>query len=768
MKRAWWFLLFSVLLVIAAIRLPDIHTDINDFLFAGGDEDFASLAGRLQSEELSRRYLISLLHAQVDDQTRFDFLLDFQQALESDPAVARVWTNQTSDETLRALLDVYLSHRIQLFSLNPEEAFPHLFTQPGLDAQASKIKQALLGPDPILVNSLIIQDPMLLTLNWLEQLEQRLNRQQDKQGYSAVFVETRASGMESLAQQEFQQHIQRQFERINRNYGNPMQMEMTGVPIFAVAIKQAVSNDIHTVSSLSLAAILLLFILVFRSIRALLATVLVMMTTVSVAVLATFGLFGFVHGLTLALGTTLIGVCIDYPIHAMVHGARPGEEGRRHRVSQIWPAMLVGGVTTVIGYIALGLSGFPGLQQIALFSAAGIFTALLLTRFILPDLMDLLTIDMHPRLRLGWLLNPPRRNRLRLLILIGALVGLLSGIGQLRWSTDLATLSPAMEGLKQVDQEIRSRLVSMEPGRFILAEGETLEQALQTSENLESRLQRLQQTGDLDTYYSLFPWLASADLQERNQTAWNRILTDQTQQAFERALSKQGLVAKAFPPLTLSSETPLDLDTLRNTPAWSLIVNQLIRQSGRVAVVIWLGRHEPDKVSSTIADLPQVRYFSQKETVIALAETYRERALTMLLVGILAILVLLIWRYRSLLQAVRVLMPATVSLLLVLAGWSLSNQPLGMLHLIGLLLAAAICVDYGVFFMENRAADRQLTFQAIAASAFTSALSFSCLAAAETPALHALAFTVAPGVLLGFLLCPIMLGSSNSVRISPG
>jgi predicted exporter len=283
------------------------------------------------------------------------------------------------------------------------------------------------------------------------------------------------------------------------------------VPVFAVAIKQAVSEDIHTVSSLSLVAIVLLFLLVLRSIRALMATVLLMSTTVCVAVLATQAVFGFVHGLTLALGTTLIGVCIDYPIHAMVHGAKTDARGRRRQIGHIWPAMIIGGVTTVIGYLALGLSGFPGLQQIALFSAAGILTALLLTRFILPDLMDLLDIEMRPRLNLGWLLEPPYRQRLRLSVVLVALLGLLAGVGLLRWSTDLATLSPGMEELKLKDQEIRSHLISMEPGRFILAEGATLEQALQTSEHLEDRLRELEQSSVLEAHFSPFPWLASGN-----------------------------------------------------------------------------------------------------------------------------------------------------------------------------------------------------------------------------------------------------------------
>jgi len=346
-----------------------------------------------------------------------------------------------------------------------------------------------------------------------------------------------------------------------------------------------------------------------------------------------------------------------------------------------------------------------------------------------------------------------------------AAVGLVTTVGQIRWSNELETLSPGLEHLKEKDQAIRSRLVSMEPGRFIVVEGGSIENALQLSETVSSRLELQKQSGALDAYFSVFPLLASTALQQRSEMAWNRSLTEQNRQAFEDALARHGLAARAFPALEQAAGAPLDVETLRNTSVWPWISNQVIEKQGVATVVIWLGRHQPERLQAALADLENVRYFSQKEAISGLASQYRERALSMLMIGMLAILLLLFLRYRSVVLAIMVLSPAAVSLVIVIAGWGLTGQPLGMLHLIGLLLAAALCVDYAVFFSENRAQDQRLTFQAIAVSALTSTVSFSCLAAAETPALHVLALTVAPAVLLGFLLCPIMLGKSTFDRM---
>lgn len=56
-----------------------------------------------------------------------------------------------------------------------------------------------------------------------------------------------------------------------------------------------------------------------------------------------------------------------------------------------------------------------------------------------------------------------------------------------------------------------------------------------------------------------------------------------------------------------------------------------------------------------------------------------------------------------------------------------------------------VCVDYGVFFLENHGDNRVRTYQAITVSAITTAAAFASLGVAENPSLHALAWTVAPG-----------------------
>jgi predicted exporter len=761
MTRAWVFLLFAAGLATAAMQLTTIRTDIGDFFFPGTADDPGYRIGQIQTEELARRYLISIAHPGIEETTVREFMTALQQTLAKSEKVRRVWTEPFSQTDILQLLRFYGPHQLQLQSLQPEHEVTRLLSPAGMASQADMIKAALLGPDPSRVKSLLTDDPMLLTLSWFRRVSQAYKPPHTDPAFSAFFLETQHAGLDTLAQQGFQQTLAETFNTLNSNHDERFTLEMTGVPVFAASIQAQVKSDITRISSLSIGLVILLSWLVFRSLRALLCISIMLFTTACIAALLTQWVYGYLHGLTLALGTTLIGICIDYFIHSIVHAGNSTGTDRELIIRRIWPALLVGGATTLIGYTALSFSGFPGLQQVAMFTGSGIVAALLITRFILPDLLGLLRVQVQPRIDLSGLLATAAGTRSRYLV-IAVITGLLlAGGTRIHWGDDMGTLAPSLQQLAETDRLIRARLSSIEPGRFILVSGDNMEAVLQTAEAVQGQLAELQQQGKLDAYYPLFPWIASKHLQTRNMQAWNSALNPAIRERWGNALTDRGLSAAAFPALPTAHASLLEPEQVLDSPAAALLSTQLLQDATGTTAIIWLGKHQPQALLDSLQTIPNARYFSQKDTIRQLASNYRLKAQAMLFWGVLVILALLGVRYRSVMVALRVLTPATLSIMLLLGLWGLSGAAMGMLHLIGLLLTAAVCVDYGVFFLENSCADRKRTFQAITVSAITTAAAFASLGAAENPALHALAGTVAPGVLAGFLLCPVMLGHTD-------
>jgi hypothetical protein len=86
-------------------------------------------------------------------------------------------------------------------------------------------------------------------------------------------------------------------------------------------------------------------------------------------VLVTVGVYGSIHGLVLAFGCAIIGVSLDYALHAGFHG----------HSKKIWRSNTVGMVTTTGVLAILSTTTLPLLRQLMVFSISGIFLSFCMT-----------------------------------------------------------------------------------------------------------------------------------------------------------------------------------------------------------------------------------------------------------------------------------------------------------------------------------------------------------------------------------------------------
>jgi predicted exporter len=96
--------------------------------------------------------------------------------------------------------------------------------------------------------------------------------------------------------------------------------------------------------------------------------------------------------------------------------------------------------------------------------------------------------------------------------------------------------------------------------------------------------------------------------------------------------------------------------------------------------------------------------------------------------------------------------------LITLGGLALLRVPLGILHLVGLLLVVAVGSNYALFFdllQRQRAAGLAMdpdTLASLLLANLTTVLSFGLIALSAIPALSAIGRVVAPGALLALVL----------------
>ena len=157
------------------------------------------------------------------------------------------------------------------------------------------------------------------------------------------------------------------------------QMLATGAALFAAQAKMKAERESTLMSLLGVSLTLLLLLTTFRTLRVLwlfLPIVAGMLSGVTATVLA----FGQIHILTIVIGTSLIGVLIDFPLHWLSSSLSNLQWNGVQAMKKLRFTFLISLFVTLLGYGLLGFTALPVLKQTALFSAIALIAAMLATR----------------------------------------------------------------------------------------------------------------------------------------------------------------------------------------------------------------------------------------------------------------------------------------------------------------------------------------------------------------------------------------------------
>ena len=238
------------------------------------------------------------------------------------------------DESLAdALFELYFPRRLRFLSDRPEDELPERLSSQGLLGAARELRTALALPTGQLVKQVASADPLLAFPTLVRRLEQSRRgaldavdgQFVDRDGRSAIlFLTTQHSAFDVAHQAPFGAFLEQSFSELEREFSQDLRLERSGVHRFAAASERDARRDMQRISGISVVGIVAVFLMVFRSPRLMALSLLPLLGGILTASTAGILLFGKLHVMTLAFGCTLIGVCIDYPIHYVSHhGLRP-------------------------------------------------------------------------------------------------------------------------------------------------------------------------------------------------------------------------------------------------------------------------------------------------------------------------------------------------------------------------------------------------------------------------------------------------------------
>lgn len=553
-----------------------------------------------------------------------------------------------------------------------------------------------------------------------------------------------------------------------------------GALFHAIAATQTAKSEISILGLASLLGVIALVWLAFRSVMPLLLAIVTISSGLLLAVTLTLSVFGELHILTLVFGTSLIGIAIDYSFHFYCERLSDTERSAQATVAYIFPTVTLAFITSALAYVGIGLAPFPGMQQVAIFCAAGLLGAYLTLILAYPLLAgSRLPSGSRPLALAGkYLANLTQlSNRLTTPLGMGLfalviVVWCLVGVTKLTVDDDIRHLQQSPASVTEPENKLRQLLSGGTDNQFLLVRAASEEALLQQLERVSPQLDAAIANQELGNYVSLSRYLPS---HQRQDTAY-RLQGDIYQTQLEQVLTSLGLDENLKPELQaayLAAKTdyitPADFFTLEAgrqlAPLWlapndKATAYDAEHGTDHGAIVLLGGIKQIDALKARFANDESVQLIDKVADISAVTGHYRLLTLKLLALALGIALLLFSLNFGIKKAAVVVAVPALAALL-TLATLGLTGSPLSLFHALALILVFGIGIDYSLFFASAQQHGKAV-MMAVFMSACSTLLAFGLLAFSQTQAIHYFGLTLSLGIGFTFLLSPLILTTKKS------
>lgn len=538
----------------------------------------------------------------------------------------------------------------------------------------------------------------------------------------------------------------------------------SGIPFHSYDSALRSQNEIGIFSTISMLFIVIMVFFVFRSFKPLFATLLAIGVGIASGLAATLLAIGELHVFTIVFGTSLIGISVDYAFHYFTElaGRKPN-----YTVAEILPGISIGLITTVISYVAFFFTGFPFLQQMALFSMAGLSSTFLSVILIFPLFGSISDKGEVASSRVALFIQKTfiRLSATPLAVKAGlcAALGLIIIVASFSFSVDnnIKDFYTMSDDLKYGEMMSSRILDHNSAGVYFIIEGQTEGDVLSITDELGKQLDELVVEGRIKSYLSSGHLLAGPETVARKKS----ILSKKLPELARAQLAALGFSDNDFEiwnqDFEMHMQKEMNIASLADSPFKDVISYVWIGPlSGKVySAVMLFGVEDMDAVHKIGTDNESLYVINKVADINTTIQDLSIFALYALLGAYTFIFLGLILRYRAA-RAFRIVAIPLLASVFILALLTLAQIKINLFVIMGIILVPGMGTDYLIFLTEGKN-QKSSTVLAITMSMLTTILSFGMLSFTSFAA--GFGITVAAGIFFSYMFTALFSNPLNHV-----
>lgn len=526
------------------------------------------------------------------------------------------------------------------------------------------------------------------------------------------------------------QKVKEFFDTLSKSLPEGARVFFTGGLRYSLENVSVIKKDLVTVSITALLLLCAVFLFFFRRKRAVLIYLLPLLVIMPAAFVTQI-IFGGISGITLAFGSVVAGLSVDYAVY--VYFALSAVQNRQQALGKISKHLWLTFLTSALCFAALLFSSSAVFKQIGVFALSALALALLAALKVFPQYFGFEGESRKAEIKIK-----PFAFKAALAVFICLLAFGIWGIKNTKLSKGLDSLNSSSAAFA-ADKQIAEGLFSADKNALLFALGKTEQEALLNNELLSRNLpEPLAASGifvsDKTKIENLARWAEFWD--EERISAVKELLAQQAAQTGFKPDAFEG-----FFTWLKGSVTPQNTD-------FSAFYNPVIKLSGGGFAVVNI---VPDSAAyRQAAQKANGVFISAGSLQKQITEQVKKEALTVLCLAALFNFIVLLILFKSFKKTLFCFIPVLCGACLLFGFLALFKAEINLFGLIFLPLLTGLGIDYAVFQLmkyegKSEASSAIYPPKALMAAGLSTLAGFGVLVLAE----HSVLFIMGLCALIG-------------------
>ncbi|CAM1349416.1 1-acyl-sn-glycerol-3-phosphate acyltransferase [Tenacibaculum halocynthiae] len=653
-----------------------------------------------------------------------------------------------------------------------------------IESLTRKNFKTLVSPTGSIVKKQIIRDPLGLTflvLNNLKSLSVGDNfilkngflMSKDEENI-LLFINTQYASSETAKNTFFINELKNIAKKLTVKYEDEISGKYYGATVGAVENATQIKSDIQITVSIALSILIVILIVFYKKIT---IPFILFIPTLFGGVLAVAVLFfirGKVSAISLGIGSVLLGITLDYSLHILTFLRNEGSVKKLY--NEICKPILISSLTTASAFLCLLFINSQALQDLGIFAAISVIGASLFALFFIPHVY---TFKKNKKAKQNILerIVTYKFHTSKILIIGSLLLIIISCFTykKVSFNQDLSALNYKSDQLIEIEKELDGLINISKKSIYLVAYGNSEEEALQINERILRKLQKLKNENKIIEIKTISNFIGSEKSQNIKSEKWKAFWTDEK---IEELTNNIEISAKkvGFKPTTFSgfinklsaTVNKIDINTYKESSIIP-VKDYIVTKNGFTTItnILKVEKEFTQEVRELFKDNEEEILIDRKEMNEVFLGGLKNNFNSLMIWSFLVVAVLLLFFYRNIYLTLISIIPVFLTWVITVGLMGLLKVEFNIFNIIISTFIFGLGIDYSIFITNALVKEYQTKGSylpnhkiAILLSVLTTILGVGVLIFAKHPALYSISIVSVIGIIsaifIAFTIQPLL------------